>query len=434
MPLNLLCIEPRFPGRLGAVADWLVRKRGYHCRFFCHAVETRSHWPPAAGRGLEVIAFNVGGIARQAAVPWTRYLERGLCYAFGAFEVIDARRPRPIDLVLGRSAGLGSSLFVPVSLPRIPMVNLFDYYYHPHRHDLAAEFDPVSVPDYFAWRRTANAMDLLDLENGARPWVPTAWQRDLFPPEYRPDFTVLFDGVDAARFRRDPARPRAIAGQALPAEMRVISFVARRLDRLRGFDRFCRLANRLLRERPDVLVVAAGGRPVERGLDVRHFGRDYAAAVLAQEPPADPARFRLLGEVAPATVAELLTASDLHVYPSRPYPVARSLVEAMAAGCVVLAADSEPVREFLTPGTTGLLAPPDDDDAAFELARAALADPETHRPLGEAAADLVRQRYSHDATLPALAAWFADLVSGKRTPTADDVFAGWCDPLLATTK
>jgi hypothetical protein len=28
-PLSLLCIEPHFSGRLGAVADWLVRKRGY---------------------------------------------------------------------------------------------------------------------------------------------------------------------------------------------------------------------------------------------------------------------------------------------------------------------------------------------------------------------------------------------------------------------
>jgi hypothetical protein len=181
-PLNLLCIEPRFPGRLGAVADWFVRKRGYHCRFFCHAVEQRPHWPPSAGRGLDVVAFNVGGVAREAAVPWTRCLERGLCYAYGAFEVIDARRPRPIDLVLGRSAGLGSSLFAPVSLPHAPVVNLFDYFYHPQRHDLAAEADRPANPHYLAWRRTANAMDLLELENGVHPWVPTAWQRDLFPP------------------------------------------------------------------------------------------------------------------------------------------------------------------------------------------------------------------------------------------------------------
>jgi glycosyltransferase involved in cell wall biosynthesis len=196
--------------------------------------------------------------------------------------------------------------------------------------------------------------------------------------------------------------------------MQVVSFVARHLDRLRGFDRFARLANRLLREWADVLCIAAGGRLVDRGLDVRHFRQDYAAHVLTAEPPADPDRFRLLGESTPQAIAELLRASDLHVYPSRPYPVSRSLVEAMAAGCVVLAADTEPVREFLTHGTTGLLAPPDDADAAFEQARAVLADPGAHRPLGEAAADLVRRRYSRDATLPALAAWFDQLVTGRR--------------------
>ena len=39
-------------------------------------------------------------------------------------------------------------------------------------------------------------------------------------------------------------------------------------------------------------------------------------------------------------LAEVLAASDLHIAPGRPYPVARSLLEAMAAGCVVLASDT----------------------------------------------------------------------------------------------
>ena len=46
---------------------------------------------------------------------------------------------------------------------------------------------------------------------------------------------------------------------------------------------------------------------------------------------------------------------DLHLAPGRPYPVARSLLEAMAAGCVVLASDTEPHRQVITPGRTGLL-------------------------------------------------------------------------------
>jgi hypothetical protein len=119
-PLHLVCIEPRFPGRLGWVADWLVRKRGCRCQFYCNSADPPEHWPVSVGKGLEVVHFNVGGVAREAAVPWTRCLERGLCYAYGCMEVLDARRPRAVDLVLGRSAGLGSTLFVPVSLPRVP--------------------------------------------------------------------------------------------------------------------------------------------------------------------------------------------------------------------------------------------------------------------------------------------------------------------------
>jgi glycosyltransferase involved in cell wall biosynthesis len=412
-PLALLCVEPRFPGRLGPVADWLVRKRGYRCQFYCAAADGREHWPSAVGAGLDVIQFNVGGVAREPGAHWTRGLERGLCYAYGCYEVLEARRPRPVDLVLGRSAFLGSSLFAPVGLPAAPVVNFFDYYFHARAHDLAAEAGPDAPPDYFYWRRSANAVELTDLENGVTPWTATRWQRDLFPAEYRADFVVLHPGVDAARFARRESRPRVVAGRAVPPDVRLVTFVARRLDRLRGFDRFVALANRLLRERADVVCVAVGGSPVERGLDVEFFGRDYAAHALERTPSHDPERFWLTGALAPDAAADVLAISDLHVYPSRPYAASQSLVEAMAAGCVVLAWDAAPAREFLDHGRTGLLADPTDADAAARLALDVLADPARYRPLGDAAAELMRERYAHDVTLPQLAALFDRLVETR---------------------
>ncbi len=261
-PLQLLCVEPRFPGRLGAVADWLVRRRGHRVRFYCHQVEPRDHWPASVGKGLEVVTFGVGGVAREATVPWVRSLERGLCYAYGAWEVYDARRLRPVDVVLGRTAGLGSTLFAPVSYPGVPIVQFLDYYVHPHAHDLYADDGPNLPPEYVHWRRSANAMDLLDLENGVIPWTATRWQRDLYPPEYRSDFVVFHDGIDAVRFagrRGDGGRrgPRTVAGRAISDDTKVVTFVSRRLDRLRGFDRFLDLANRLMAD--------ASGRPRHRG-------------------------------------------------------------------------------------------------------------------------------------------------------------------------
>ena len=328
-PLSLLCIEPHFPGRLGATADWLVRRRGYRCQFYCATADPPAQWPAAVGRGLEVIPFSVGGVARESAVPWTRSLERSLCYSYGCFEVLDVRRPRPIDLVLGRSAALGSTLFAPVALPAAPIVNLLDYWMAPHANDLTAEIGPSAPPEYFHWRRTAHAYDLLEMENATALWTHTAWQRDLFPTEYREAFTVLHDGVDVLPPR--PPGPRVIAGRAIPDEVRIVSFVGRCLDQLRGFDRFITLANRLLAERSDLLFIAAGEPVVRRTLDVRYYNQDYRQTLLRERPLADESRFWFLDRATPATVAELLTQSDLHLYPSRPYPAARSLLEAMGA-------------------------------------------------------------------------------------------------------
>ncbi len=136
-PLHVLWVEPNFPGRLGAVADWLVRRRGYRSSFYCHTADPRASWPASVGKGLDVQVFGVGGVARESAVTWSRALERSLCYAYGCWEVLEQKRPRPIDLIVGRSTGLGSTLFAPVYWPAAPVVNFLDYFYHAHRHDLA---------------------------------------------------------------------------------------------------------------------------------------------------------------------------------------------------------------------------------------------------------------------------------------------------------
>jgi glycosyltransferase involved in cell wall biosynthesis len=189
----------------------------------------------------------------------------------------------------------------------------------------------------------------------------------------------------------------------IPESTRIVSFVARSLDRLRGFDRFLTAADIVLRARSDVLIVVVGDPIVRRGLDVAFHNKDYPAHLLGQRPSADPHRLWFLGASSPSTVAEILAASDLHVAPGRVYPVARSVLEAMSAGCVVLASDTEPHRQVITPEETGLLVDARDADALSRRILAVLDDPAAHRPLGDAAAELVRERYSQDVCLPRLA-------------------------------
>ena len=156
-----------------------------------------------------------------------------------------------------------------------------------------------------------------------------------------------------------------------------MTFVARSLDHVRGFDRFAALVERLQREFPDLIAVAAGRPVVERTLDHAHFGRDYPALVLADHPAIDRERLWLPGMLAPADLRVLLARTDLHVVASRPHPASRSLVEAMATGCAVVASDTEAVREFVEDGISGRLAA--DEEALHESALTLLRDREAAR-------------------------------------------------------
>jgi glycosyltransferase involved in cell wall biosynthesis len=232
----------------------------------------------------------------------------------------------------------------------------------------------------------------------------------LFPAEYHSDFHVLFDGIGCLPVRRGARDSRLVEGRTIPPGYRVVSFVARGLDRTRGFDRFVDLANRLLRSASNVLCIAIGSPIVQRGIDVDFYGKDYCAHVLDTTPLVDPDRFWLLGATNSSVVHDLLAISDLHVYPSRPYVVSRSMVEAMSAGCVVLGSNTEPVREFVEHNKTGLLVVPDDAEAWEREARAVLENPDAYRTIGANAAALVREKYSRDVTMPKLAALCSQLV------------------------
>jgi len=419
-PLNVLWIEPSFPGRLGAVADWLVTHRGYRSTFYCNSVEPKEsgRWPGSVGSGLCLQTFNVGGVARESAVTWTQALERGLCYAYGCGEVLEQKMPRPIDLIVARSAGLGSSLFAPVYYPRVPVVNLFDYYWHPYRYDLAEEIGKKQPPAYLHWRRSANAIELLDLEQATLPWTHSNWQRELFPSEYREPFFVQHDGVDTRRLKVSSWHsgrrgPRKIAGRTIPDSTRVVSFVAQSLERLRGFDRFWKIAAELIRTDPDVLFVAIGQPITRRGLDVEYHNRNLPNDLRASLPLADPDRLWMLGTSSAAGVQELLAASDLHLAPSREYPVARSVFEAMSSGCVVMASDGAPHREIMTDTVNGLLVEGQDHESWVDRIRQVLANPDQYRDLGGRAAESVRERYSHEICLSSLAEKFSEIVQRR---------------------
>ena len=116
------------------------------------------------------------------------------------------------------------------------------------------------------------------------------------------------------------------------------------------------------------------------------------------------------------TLVDLLSLSDLHIYLTVPFVLSWSLLNALACGCVVLASDTEPVREVFVDGETGLLAGFWDVEAFARRALDVLRDPAAFRDIGDRAVNLIESQYALSVTLPRLVSLFERATAGGTAP------------------
>jgi glycosyltransferase involved in cell wall biosynthesis len=392
--VHVLFVHQNFPAQFGHVARELARRPGWRCTF----ASTR---PPGESDGVRRLQYRPAGGARASTHFCSRTFENATWHAHAVYEACKAEPDLRPDLIVGHS-GFGSTLFLPELYPDAPVVNYFEFYYHRHGSDLdfRPEFPPSELTRLRA--RSRNAMVLLDLVNCAAGYSPTHYQRDLLPAELRHKVRVIFDGVDTRLYHPRPGLPRRIAGRDISPQTRIVTYVSRGFEALRGFDVFMRAAKRVYLAHPDVLFVCVGGDRVWYGDDLDHIKHPtFREHVLARDDY-DLTKFLFTGIVPHAELARLLALSDLHIYLTAPFVLSWSLMDALACGCTVLASDTPPVREVIEDGRTGLLAGFFDDAALAERALAVLREPSAFRHLGEAAAALVRDRYALARTLPEL--------------------------------
>src|SRR5258707_12105611 len=104
----------------------------------------------------------------------------------------------------------------------------------------------------FLRARARNAMILLDLQNCDAAYAPTEFQQSRFPAEYLGKIETIFDGIDRTVYNGldEKLRPgtngaRTMAGVSVPAGTRVVTYVSRGFESMRGFDIFMRSAKRI---------------------------------------------------------------------------------------------------------------------------------------------------------------------------------------------
>jgi glycosyltransferase involved in cell wall biosynthesis len=403
--MRVLFIHQAFPAQFGRLALELTRRYGWECSF---VVQHLSRCPTPSREMLE--RLQIIGVPREkhdGPAPWPLAFGEHMKLSATVFEALQARAAelRP-DLVVSH-CGLGPTISLR-DLFACPFVSYCEYYLGVSGRDLTYRIDlPPTEPAPF-YPRCINAATLLSLVDVPFGYTPTEWQRQSFPERFRERIEVHFDGLDTDLYRPEAAANLGSlpGGQTLPAGTKLVTFVARGLESMRGFDIFMQVAERICRVRSDVLFVIAGSEEAYYGWDALFTGTASFKEWVLGRGNYDLSRFVFLGQIEPAQLAPVLARSDLHIFLSVPFVVSWSLFNALACGCVVLASDVPPVREVIDPGVNGLVELLFDVDRLTSTALRVLDDPGAYLPMRQAARTQAETQYSLEVAVPELKAYF----------------------------
>lgn len=387
--MKLLFVHQNFPGQFLHLAPEMQRL-GHDVRALTDATNSRTADVPILRYTHK--ALDLDPKATRLGRTFTQMADRGVSVAR------QARRMRAEgyipDVIYGHS-GWGETLFLKEVWPEARLLVFAEFYYRGIGRDVG--FDPEFQVQGFdqvmiAQSRAAYlAQALIHADAGVSP---TEWQAGTHPPALRERLEVIFDGVDCDRLTPNPQARFALPdGRVLTPGDEVLTFVNRNLEPYRGYHILVRALPDVLVARPEAQVVIVGETGVSYGSAPKDGGT-WKDLILAEvRDRLDLSRVHFVGKQPYDRLVDLMHVSRVHAYLTYPFVLSWSMVEAMAAGTLVVGSNTAPVAEVIEDGVTGRLVDFFDVKGWSSALTDALARPEAYDGMRQAARQMVRDRY-----------------------------------------
>ena len=407
--MQILFIHQNFPGQFKFLAPALAQQ-GHRVVAMTMQKTEAPTW-----QGVQIVRYGAQRGTTPGVHPWVSDFETKAIRGEACFRAalqLKAKGFTP-DVIIAHP-GWGESLFLKDVWPQAKLGIYSEFYYRPEGADVGFDPEfPAKDPGDVCRLRLKNLNNLLHFEVADAGISPTEWQASTFPDPFRQKITVVHDGIDTQAVAPNPAVRLALNTAAGPIELtrqdEVLTFVNRNLEPYRGYHVFMRALPEILRRRPNARVLLVGGDDVSYGArpaDGRKWKDIFASEVRPQISDADWARVHFLGNLPYQQFIPLLQLSTVHVYLTYPFVLSWSLLEAMSAGCAIVASNTAPLREAITQDETGRLVDFFDVPGLAQAVCALLDDPAARERLGRNARAFAQAHYDlNTVCLPRQLEW-----------------------------
>ena len=171
----------------------------------------------------------------------------------------------------------------------------------------------------------------------------------------------------------------------------------------------------LLERRPNAHIFIVGGNKVSYGKPAPH-GKSWKEIFISEVRPqisdVNWSRVQFVGNVSYDQFVGLLQLSKVHVYLTYPFVLSWSLLEAMSAGCTILASNTAPLKEVITDKENGRLIDFFDVSGIVDQISELLDDPHQLKRLGSNARKFAQRNYDlSQVCLPKQIEWVEKIFS-----------------------
>ena len=408
--MNILFIHQNFPGQFKFLAPALAG-RGHRVVAMTMQKIEQQQW-----QGISLVPYAASRGSTPGIHPWVGDFETKTIRGEACFRAALKLKQQGFnpDVIVAHH-GWGESLFLKEIWPTAKLGIYCEFFYHASGSDVG--FDPefpvtdVAEP---CRMRLKNLNNLLHFDIADAGLSPTHWQASTFPAPFRDRITVVHDGIDTDAVQPNSAVSLSLSdGLSLSRNDEVVTFVNRNLEPYRGYHIFMRALPQLLRQRPQAHILIVGGDSVSYGAKPAGdstWKTIFANEVRPQISDADWARVHFLGNLPYQQFIPLLQLSTVHVYLTYPFVLSWSLLEAMSAGCAIVASDTAPLREAIEHDKTGCLVNFFDAPQLAEQVSALLANADQRQRLGNAARHFAQANYDlKTQCLPKQISWVEQL-------------------------